>query len=117
MLINLSNHNVKEWQEEQLRQGKELYGEIVDMPFPAIDPHGDEQYIKKLAKEYLIQILEKKPSAVHIQGEFTFTYCLVTLLKQNNIKCIASTTERVVKYNEDGSRTYYFKFVRFREYV
>jgi len=48
-------------------------------------------------------------------GEMTFTFQLVERLKAFGIRCVASTTKRVVE--EDGDkRTYTFKFVQFREY-
>ena len=36
--------------------------------------------------------------------------------KQNDIKCIASTTERKSVEKEDGSKISVFRFVQFREY-
>jgi len=117
MLINLTNHPLDKWDTAQQKLAEKIYGEIVDIPFPNIPPEADELYIENLAKKYLQKILEYKPQAVHVQGEFTFTYKVVSLIRQQNIKCLASTTERLMTENEDGSRTYNFKFVRFREYI
>ena len=116
MLINLTNHPLSQWTEEQQKLAEELYGEIVDIPFPNVPPEASEENIAQLADEYLNKILPLKPEAVHIQGEFTFTYRMVKILTEKNIKCIASTTNRIMKENADGSRTYNFEFVRFREY-
>jgi len=41
---------------------------------------------------------------------------LINLLKEHNIRCFASTTNRLMTENDDGSRTYQFKFVQFRSY-
>jgi NAD(P)H-flavin reductase len=117
MLINLTNHPSDKWPERQLMLAKKLYNEIYDLPFPNVPPEADEEDIKRLADDYLQKILPLNPQAVHIQGEFTFTYRMINLLKEHGIKCIASTTSRIVKENSDGSRTYHFEFVRFREYV
>ncbi len=116
MLINLTNHPLEKWDQEQKKEAKKIFGQIIDMPFPDIDPAGDEQYIENLSNDYLHKILACNPQAVHIQGEFTFTYRILNLLREHNIKCIASTTSRIMSENEDGTRTYKFKFVRFREY-
>jgi hypothetical protein len=49
-------------------------------------------------------------------GEFTFTYQFVKEMEKRNIPCVASTTERIVTDNPDGSKTTVFKFVQFRPY-
>ncbi|MCF6242746.1 MAG: glycosyltransferase family 4 protein [Bacteroidales bacterium] len=116
MLINLTNHPLHKWDKAQQRLAEEIFGEIVDIQFPNISPDADEKHIEQLADKYLNKILSFKPDAVHIQGEFTFTFRMVSLLKQRGIKCIASITERLMNENPDGSRTYQFRFVRFREY-
>ncbi len=116
MIINFTNHPLKKWDKNQQKIAKKEFDEIEDIKFPNIPPDADKKYISELANKYLKTILEKKPQAVHIQGEFTFTFKMVSLLQKNNIKCLASTTERIVNENPDGSRTYNFKFVRFREY-
>ena len=125
MLINFTNHPSDKWSEAQMKAAKEKYGYVVDYKFPEVPPEADEEEIKKLADKYFRMITaafdscanEPFPIAVHIQGEFTLVYRLVSLLKSSDIKCIASTTRRIVQENDDGTRTYRFEFVRFREYV
>ena len=121
MLINFTNHPFDKWTNKQKEEALEQYEEVKDLSFPEVNPEGDEEYIQQLADRYLKIILEFRKSdknfAVHIQGEFTLVYCVVSLLKEYGIKCIASTTRRVVSENPDGTRTYRFEFVRFREYV
>ena len=116
MLINLTNHPLHKWNEKQQKLAEEIYGEVVDIQFPNVPPGADEQDIARLADEYLQKILPLNPQAVHIQGEFTFTFRMVKVLTEKGIKCLASTTNRLMVENPDGSRTYQFKFVRFREY-
>jgi hypothetical protein len=123
MLINLTNHPSEKWTDEQKKQAKSLYGQIIDIAFPQIEPAWDSQNVQSLAAEYLVKIkekLSKNPAnerfAVHIQGEFTFVFALVTMLKEQKIKCIASTSKRVAEEKADGTKISFFKFIRFREY-
>ncbi len=50
MLVNFTNHPSSQWGERQLREA-EKYGDIVDVPFPAVDPEEDEAYIGVLASQ------------------------------------------------------------------
>jgi len=49
-------------------------------------------------------------------GKFTFTYQFFKEMEKRSIPCVASTTERIVTENPDGSKTTLFKFVQFRPY-
>lgn len=118
LLINFSNHPLDTWDEIQLRAARE-YGEIVDVPFPAVDSRADKDYIEDLADHYVIQLLayaEHHRLTVHIMGEMTFVYCVVSLLKEHGVTCIASTTERNAEEITDGRKISDFQFVRFRKY-
>lgn len=119
MLINLSNHTSEKWSEDQLTAAQTQYGEVVDMPFPQVDPEADTQNIQHLAEEYLAkiqQIAAPTEAAVHIMGELNLTFALVNLLKAAGYTCVASTSFREVYEEEPGKKTIIFKFVRFREY-
>jgi hypothetical protein len=121
MLLNLSNHPSSQWPPEQYAEAIRLYGQILDLAFPDIDPTADEQYIDTLAHKYLQQIRDiqqqlQTPITVHIMGELTFCFALITKLKQHNIPCIASTTRRIANI-ANGHKTSVFKFVRFRSYL
>lgn len=118
IFINLSNHPSDKWTEEQ-RKAAEQYGEITDLPFPAVNSAADGEEINKLVEENFDKIkslAEGKSATVHLMGEMTFTYALVRRLKDAGIRCVASTTDRVVTDNGDGTRMTQFHFVRFREY-
>lgn len=125
MLINLSNHPSQNWQEKQSVEAGRLYGEIIDIPFPVIDPNFNETEIENLAKEYFSKIkkifaennTQNQNNAVHIMGELTFCFTLITLLNSNNISTIASTTNRNVVNEENGQKTVVFDFVKFRIYI
>lgn len=120
MLINLSNHPYAQWSDSQ-KQAALLYGECVDLPFPPVGPQGDEEYIERLAEEYRHQVCRIAAEShdkitVHLMGEMTFVYALLEKLKQDNIRCIASTTERQAHDLGNGRKDTQFNFVRFRAY-
>lgn len=116
MLLNLSNHPSDKWPQRQIELAIETYGPIQDLPFPQIDPQASESDIQNLATEFLGQILDMKPKAVHLMGELTFTFELVQLLKKQGIQVVASTTHRSTVDLADGTKNVKFEFVRFRKY-
>ena len=97
-----------------------LGGEIVDIPFPVVDPAGDAESVAALADCYCRMALETSDGqevVVHVMGEMTFTFALVQRLQAVGIPCVASTTERVVNETPDGRKESLFKFVQFRKYL
>ena len=118
IFLNISNHPISEWKEDQLEAAKQ-YGEIQEKPFPTIDPTCNQTHIDSLVNEYVNQLAEmsmKDDLTVHVMGEMTFTYNLVARLKAMGIRCVASTTERHTHLDADGNKVSEFKFVQFREY-
>lgn len=116
MLINLTNHPSVSWSNEQ-RMAAEVYGKIVDLPFPQVDPNCTETEIDRLSDDYLCRILGYGDDCVvHIMGELTFVFSLVNKLKQRGVTCVASTTARVVIDKGNGLKESQFKFVSFRMY-
>ena len=114
MLLNLTNHPSDTWSPEQIAAAG---GDVMDMPFPSVPPEADEAYIDALANEYLDRILSlENLSAVHIMGEFNFCYALISRLKAQGVRCVASTTLRET-VEENGVKISKFKFTRFREYA
>jgi hypothetical protein len=123
MLINISNHPSEKWSAGQRNSAIKNFSEILDISFPQIPPDADAKYVSELAQEYkdrCIEMLKENSkdveNAVHIMGEFTFTFTLVSLLFSEGIKCVASTTTRIVKELENNKREVTFEFARFREY-
>lgn len=118
--INYTNHPSANWSEAQ-RQAAQLYGDIIDMDFPEIEPHWDEEQVASLACQQAEKIIAKKPVAVLVQGEFTFSYMLISLLLQADIKvlsaCSQRCTESVINEKQETIRRSVFKFVRFRQYL
>jgi len=123
MLINLSNHPSTKWSPEQFAATR-IFGKVVDLPFPDVDPSGDEEYIRSLCETYLQKIYDMgrdgecaaSEVTVHIMGEMTLTFALVNALQSRGITCVASTTERVVT-EVNGIRTSAFHFKQFRKYT
>lgn len=121
MLINLTNHPSSLWDKAQL-QAAAQYGECVDMPFPAVDPEGDEEYVDRLTDVYLQKIMEianneQSEVTVHLMGEMSFTVSLVEKLRNVGISCILSTSTRQSKDLGNGQKEITFNFVRFRKYA
>lgn len=122
LLINLSNHPYDTWSDSQKKAAEE-FGECKDIPFPNIPSDANEKEIDKLAMDYLNKILQYKKSlshdstiVVHIMGEQTFCYNLVSKLQKAGVVCVASCTTRDVTIQPDGSKQARFHFARFREY-
>ena len=118
MLINFSNHPSEFWEQKQLEAAK-VYGEIQDIPFPAVDPDASCDDILALADRYIQIILaraENRQITVHVMGEMTFCFMVVSRLKEMGIECIASTSVRDTEMTSDGKKISDFQFVRFRKY-
>lgn len=116
--MNLSNHPSSSWEQKQWEAAAH-YGEIVDMPFPQVSPECSQQEIEQLAEQCVNEIVGQGCDAditVHVMGEMTLTYAIVSRLKSRGIRCVASTTERNVAMNDDGTKMSEFTFVKFREY-
>lgn len=120
VLINLSNHPQNKWLKKQLEAAKK-YGEVIDMPFPQIDAKTNSEDVKELAREYAQKIIDDYDDGdteitVHIMGEMTFVYNFVRLFQGCGIRCIASSTQRIVEEEEPGKKITEFHFEDFREY-
>ena len=118
MLVNFSNHPSRYWDNRQ-REASRCYGDIFDLPFPAVAPNSSYDQLQTISQEWVQKIMElgdAKNLTVHIMGEMTFTFMVVTRLKELGIRCVASTTERKTTYNPDGTKVSEFQFVMFREY-
>lgn len=118
LFINLSNHPHLLWSQEQIGAAI-TYGEIIDLTFPSIAPNDTPTAINTIVDNY-INIFKEQTNffniTLHIMGEMTFTYAVVSRLKAMGIKCLASTTERNTVMTPDGKKISDFKFVQFREY-
>ena len=118
MFINLTNHPSVRWQSEQ-RETAEKYGEIADFPFPNIDPGLSADEVFAMAQETTEKIAAMRPECVLCQGEFTFSYAVIKLLRDRGIRVVAACSERSsaqVWQNGQIVKTVVFNFCGFREY-
>ena len=116
--INISNHPSDKWDEKQRIAALE-YGSIVDIPFPEIDTNDSTEKLTQLADEYLGKIkaiASPYSSVVHLMGEQTFCFSLLTRLQKAGYRCVASTTKRIVQEIGNNERCVVFGFEKFREY-
>ena len=120
VFINFSNHPTSYWTQAQI-DAANRFGEIIDVPFPEIGSTASEEEVLTLADKYCAEIVALSPVAVMVQGEFTFSYAVVSKLSAANITCLAACTKREVTQitQSDGStvKQSVFKFVNFRKYV
>lgn len=119
LLVNLSNHPYKDWSEDQ-KKAAEKYGEVQDMAFPEIDP---AMKIDKIKKEIAVaqideikNMCKERRVTVHIMGEMSYTFYVVSQLKAFGIRCICSTSERDTEDLGGGEKKVSFHFKRFRDY-
>ncbi len=118
LFINLSNHPYSQWSEAQLKAA-EQYGELIELSFPQIDPNFSGKEIGDLVKKYTAEIVDyAKTSAVtvHVMGEMCFVYQLVRQLQSLGVRCVCSTSFRMVRDEGNGKRYVEFQFIRFRNY-
>lgn len=120
MLINCTNHPYEIWNEAQ-RKASTAYGEVLDIPFPQIDPKWTIQDLRKLTEEYSAKIQAHAPDCVMVAGEFTFAFMLVDKLLSDGIKVVCSCSRRmtVEVKKDDGTneKQSVFLFEGFREYT
>ncbi len=119
MFINLSNHTSTRWSEAQ-KEAARQYGEIVDIPFPAVSPHISSEELDELVEEYFNKIQQYSDVVVMVQGEFIFTYRMIVLLKKHGIRVVAAQSDRrtieFVDENKNTRRESEFEFIKFMEY-
>lgn len=77
IFINFTNHPLDRWDIKQ-QEAAEWYGMIVDIPFPAVDAMGDEEYILRMVDDYVEKIEILKPETVLCQGEFSTAYQMIS---------------------------------------
>lgn len=125
MFINLSNHPSEGWGNEQIEEAQK-YGDIVDVAFPQIAVSADSSDIDDLANEKYAEICnilkghQDESNAIMVEGEFVFTYRMVTILKSAGMHVVVAVTQRISseELQPDGEIKKYsrFRFEGFREY-
>lgn len=119
-LINISNHNSKNWSKEQ----KAGFDEIIDVQFPNIPANATTKDVILIAYDLLDKITDEVPAEdelnIMLQGEFSLCYKLKELLDKAywTVNYYIPTTERnvVESVNIDGTTTknVTFQFVQWR---
>ena len=118
LFINLSNHPSSQWGENQLAEAKKL-GEIVDMVFPVVNPCATTMELDEMAQKLVDDIRKlagENNITVHVMGEMSLTYKVVQKLISWGIRCVCSTTQRIVTEDADGRKVTEFHFEQFRDY-
>lgn len=118
LFTNLSNHPSSQWGEDQLAEAKKL-GEIVDMEFPAVNPCAATIELDEMAQKLVDDIRKlagENNITVHVMGEMSLTYKVVQKLISWGIRCVCSTTQRIVTEDADGRKVTEFHFEQFRDY-
>lgn len=67
MLINFTNHPSAQWSAEQ-KAAAQVYGKVIDLAIPAIDPATNEAVLDSLATVYADHILHLSPNAVLVRA-------------------------------------------------
>jgi hypothetical protein len=124
LFLNLSNHPMVKWTEEQIAATRELgLGEPAELEegMPLVPPGDDASAILQLARDVAERAAAAGAAGAFVATDFTLTLALVVELQRRGIRCFAATTERVSKdiAGPDGSveRVSNFRFVRWREYL
>ena len=118
IFINHTNHPSIHWVPKQCRAAS-LFGVVQDFPFPEINPDWDEEKVLQLARENCKKILAVHPKAVLCQGEFSYCYNLIKMLKEKGIVVLSACSKREAQEWKEGGQTVKkatFSFVRFRKY-
>jgi len=129
-IVNLSNHPSVKWEEKQVNAVKEYatlitalqttsqIKEIVltDLPHPQIPSSEDENFVDKLAEEYIQKLQEMSANVVFLAGELSFVSSILrwAFTRKPNVHIITSTTERIVE-EKDGVKISKFQFGRIRK--
>jgi len=119
MFINFTNHPSSNWSQAQLSAAQN-YGEIIDIPFPTVDPNKDENYINSLADSFVAEMIRHIPTAVLCQGEMTLAFAVARKLSALGIAIFAASSQRIVReaIGEKGEtvKRSEYSFVKFRKY-
>lgn len=118
--INFTNHPSAFWDECQRLEALRYGDEILDIPFPDIPATATETEIIRLAEEYADKLQSFSPAAVLCQGEFTFSYQIITLLLEYEIPVVAACSRRsVIEEHSEGKTIKHaeYKFIKFRHYT
>ena len=117
MLINISNESFENWNFALKKKARELYGQVVDMPLPAIPPDSSYQDIRQFALAFYEQVARKNPVAVlAYQGHPVFLFLLLKIFQHYKIPCITPTFQLTPKILHLGNHSLGFQgFISYYE--
>ncbi|MEY8310008.1 hypothetical protein AAK899_10880 [Erysipelotrichaceae bacterium 51-3] len=118
--MNITNHASQFWSKSQTEAARQLFGTVIDLPFPQIQVQMTDKEIDDLVEIYLKKVTAYENPTVLCQGEFVFTYRMVHALQKRKIQVVAAqgTLEREEYQDKDQNtvkRTIY-RFARFLKY-
>jgi hypothetical protein len=118
MLLNISNHPSSRWDDKQTSAAIADWFEVMDYPFPQIDPAMHTNDVCGLADKIFNEIMNdpkyENLTAVMIQGEFSLVINLANAFHAAGIEVVVATSERNTVENPDGTKTVKFEFCQFR---
>lgn len=124
MFFNISNHpcNAERttWSKEQIETAAKLGGEVVDLPFPAVNPDMSEDEYRAIAHEMARDVAAMWRShtdgrwemAAMVAGEYVMTIMVIAELQALGFTCYFGQSDRVAEERmEDGKLVVVHKFV------
>jgi hypothetical protein len=99
LFLNLSNHPVSGWSEEQVAAARTLdLGEPTDLDgdMPTVDPEADTAEVVAMAEEIAERAVAQGAAGALVTAEYTLTLSLVAALQRREVRCFAATTRREV---------------------
>ncbi len=126
MLINYSNHPSARWTAEQIQAAQAAYGDIYDIPFPAVPVElGSGEVLQEAMTETerILKVLstrEDDHNAVMCQGEFTLTFAVTALLQKAGVRVVCAVSDRVTRETVENGvpvKVSEFRFAGFRVYA
>ncbi|MBI5514306.1 MAG: CRISPR-associated DxTHG motif protein [Deltaproteobacteria bacterium] len=122
VFVNLSNHPISTWSEEQLRAARDLgCGEPVELEggMPEVKPQDKTEKVRRQAEDLADRAKAQGAVGAHVAGEPTLSFALVQALRDRGLRCFAATTDRDAEVTARGGETEKrstFRFKRWREY-
>ena len=120
MFLNLTNHPSAGWSEAQLMEAQRRWGQVEDLPFPAVNPRWEKAQLIETSNRLLAEVSMMAPEAVLCQGQTALTCLLVAGFQRLGIPVYEATSDRVSteEVKEDGTvqKRAIFRFIMFREY-
>lgn len=124
VFINLTNHPLKDWKEQQLSEAMNLIRStnkrLEDFRFPNINPSWEKEDVFKevcsVIKELEVRYHEEDEVIIHVMGEISFVSQFIGLASfiKPTWKLVVSTTAKTPYTDEKGKKRFKFNFARFR---